>query len=118
LDSITDGTSNTLLAGEKQAPKAFYGQSAKWGDGAIYNGDWPRNFIRIGGPGNGTSTFPLGQGPNDTSGTFHCRFGSDHPGVCQFVCADGHVVVLNNSIDMNTLGLLCTISDGQVAPTP
>ena len=34
----------------KQAPKAFYGQSAKWGDGAIYNGDWPRNFIRIGGP--------------------------------------------------------------------
>jgi hypothetical protein len=89
------------------------------GDGAIYNGDYPRNFIRIGGPGNGTTaTFPLGQGPNDTSGTYHCRFGSYHPGVCQFVAADGHVLTLSNSIDMNTLGLLCTISDGQVVQTP
>jgi type II secretory pathway pseudopilin PulG len=126
LTTITDGTSNTLMVGEKHVPLVYFGYSGPVpgisgkpnGDGAIYNGDYPRNFIRIGGPGNGVATFPLGQGPTDTSGPYHCRFGSYHPGVCQFAAADGHVLTLSNSIDMTTLGLLCTISDGQVVQTP
>ena len=73
---------------------------------------FPRNFIRLAG----TPSFSLGQGPNDVSGPWHCRFGSYHPGLCQFVLADGHVTALNNSIDMNTLQALAVINDGQVVP--
>jgi prepilin-type processing-associated H-X9-DG protein len=116
LTSITDGTSNTLLVGERHVPQVYFGMSgtgpAPNGDGAIFNGDYPRNFTRIGGP----PSFSLGQGPNDTSGPYHCRFGSWHPGICQFVFADGHVASLNNSMDINTLGKLCVRNDGQVIP--
>jgi prepilin-type N-terminal cleavage/methylation domain-containing protein/prepilin-type processing-associated H-X9-DG protein len=116
LSSITDGTSNTLLVGERHVPVVYFGMSgtgpAPNGDGSIYNGDYPRNFTRIGG----LPSFSLGQGPNDTSGPYHCRFGSWHPGICQFVFADGHVASLNNDIDMTTLGLLCVRNDGQVVP--
>jgi prepilin-type N-terminal cleavage/methylation domain-containing protein/prepilin-type processing-associated H-X9-DG protein len=116
LNSITDGTSNTLLVGERHVPRVYFGMSgtgpAPNGDGSIYNGDYPRSFTRIGG----LPSFSLGQGPNDTSGPYHCRFGSWHPGICQFVFADGHVASLNNDIDMTTLGLLCVRNDGQVVP--
>ena len=47
---------------------------------------------------------------------FIARFGSYHPGICQFVFADGHTVQVSNSINITTLGLLCTINDGQVIP--
>jgi prepilin-type N-terminal cleavage/methylation domain-containing protein/prepilin-type processing-associated H-X9-DG protein len=120
LGSIIDGTSNTLLVGEKHVPRIYEGMSGPVpnltqqgnGDGSIYNGDYPRNFSRIGGP----PSFSLGQGPDDTSGPYHCRFGSWHPGVCQFVFADGHVQALSNSIDINTLVLLCVRNDGKVLP--
>ena len=59
-------------------------------------------------------SFALGQGPNDLSGPWHCRFGSYHPGICQFVFADGHVATISNTIDMPTLQALAVINDGQV----
>jgi prepilin-type N-terminal cleavage/methylation domain-containing protein/prepilin-type processing-associated H-X9-DG protein len=110
LASISDGTSNTLLAGEKHVPLSKFGQSGpSWGDGAIYNGDFPRNFCRIAGP----PSFSLGQSPDDLDGPWHCRFGSYHSGICQFVFADGHVGSLNNQIDLTTLQRLAVINDGQ-----
>ena len=119
LGSIIDGTSQTLLVGEKHVPQIYFGMGGTGtggtpnGDGAIFNGDYPRSFSRIGG---GTASFNLGQGPTDVSGPYHCKFGSWHPGICQFVFADGHVASLNNSIDYTTLGLLCVRNDGQVIP--
>jgi prepilin-type N-terminal cleavage/methylation domain-containing protein len=121
LLSITDGTSNTLLVGEKHVPIPYMGMSGPVpgltqtgnGDGAIWNGDYPRSFTRIGG---GSASFTLGQGPLDTSGPYHCRFGSWHPGICQFVYADGHVDSLSNEISWTTLGLLCVRNDGQTIP--
>ena len=47
---ITDGTSNTFLVGEKHAPMSMWGQGGtSYGDGSIYNGEFPRNFARIAG---------------------------------------------------------------------
>jgi prepilin-type N-terminal cleavage/methylation domain-containing protein/prepilin-type processing-associated H-X9-DG protein len=113
LKDITDGTSQTFLVGEKHSVRSKWGQSGpSWGEGAIWNGDFPRNFSRIAGQ----TQWHLGQGPDDLAGPWHCKFGSWHPGVCQFVFADGHVAALSNSLDMDTLQKLACRNDGQVIP--
>src|SRR4029077_17030909 len=58
LSSLTDGTSNTFLEGEKHVRTTTFGQSS--GDFADNNGgpDVPRNAARCGGPG-----FPLAKEP-------------------------------------------------------
>ena len=111
LRDILDGTSCTFLVGEKHVPRSKYGQSGpSWGDGAIYNGDFPRNYNRIAG----LPKFNLGQGPKDLDGPWHCKFGSDHPGLCQFAFADGHVAPLKNSIPMTVLNRLAVRNDGEI----
>jgi prepilin-type N-terminal cleavage/methylation domain-containing protein/prepilin-type processing-associated H-X9-DG protein len=112
LKDITDGTSNTFLLGEKHSVLSRWGQSGMWGEGSIWNGDYPRNYTRIAGH----TLWNLGQGPYDATGPFHCKFGSWHPGICQFVFADGHVVALANSTDMTTLQILAVRNDGQATP--
>jgi len=111
LRDIVDGTSNTFLVGEKHVPRSKYGQSGpSWGDGAIFNGDFPRNYNRIAG----LPKFNLGQNPDDLDGPWHCKFGSYHPGICQFAFSDGHVAALKNSTNMNVLNLLAVRNDGQI----
>jgi len=113
LKSITDGTSQTFLIGEKHSVRTKWGQSGpSWGEGAIWNGDFPRNFSRIGGQ----TKWNLGQGPDDLVGPWHCKFGSWHPGVCQFLFADGRVATLSNALDMDTLQKLSCRNDGLVIP--
>jgi prepilin-type processing-associated H-X9-DG protein len=123
LASITDGTSNTLLIGEKYVRPAM-----RWGkneDRSIYNGQFARVFRRAAGAptvlGNPpVAPFPLVTDLTDSwvgstpiRETFQ-RFGSWHPGVCQFVFCDGSVKAVKNSVDDTTLGRLAERSDGQV----
>ncbi len=111
LRDILDGTSNTFLVGEKHVPLSKFGQSGpSWGDGCIDNGDFPRNYNRIAG----LPQFNLGQGPYDLVGPWHCKFGSYHPGICQFAFSDGHVAILKNSTSMQILNLLAVRNDGQI----
>lgn len=111
LRDITDGTSNTFLVGEKHVPLSKFGLGGpSWGDGCIYNGDFPRNYNRIAG----LPKFNLGQGLYDLDGPWHCKFGSYHPGVCQFAFSDGHVTALKNSTSMRFLNLLAVRNDGQI----
>jgi prepilin-type N-terminal cleavage/methylation domain-containing protein len=109
LRDVTDGTSQTFLVGEKHVPLSMFGQSGpSWGDGSIYNGDFPRNFSRIAGQ----PKFNLGTGPTDLTGPWHCKFGSYHIGICQFLFTDGHIVALSTSIDLNVLNRLAVRNDG------
>lgn len=109
LRDFLDGTSHTFLIGEKHVPRIKFGQSGpSWGDGAIYNGDFPRNFSRIAG----NPKFNLGLGPDDLDGPWHCKFGSYHPRVCQFVFTDGHLGTLSVDTDMNILNRLAVRNDG------
>ncbi len=111
LNSILDGTSNTFLVGEKHSVRSKWGQSGpSWGEGSIWNGDFARNFSRIAGQ----TKWNLGQGPEDLTGPWHCKFGSYHPKICQFLFADCHVKILQNSIDMDTLQKLACRNDGNV----
>jgi len=106
--AITDGLSNTALAGEKSLIKANIGiGGGNRGDGCIYNGDSEWNYSRVAGP-----SLALTNGPNDTTDTVAIRFGSWHSGVCVFVFCDGSVRTLRNSTDTTTLGNMCNRRDG------
>jgi prepilin-type N-terminal cleavage/methylation domain-containing protein len=103
ITQITDGTSNTLLLGEKHVQLGQFGNYNS-GDGAAYNGDHGTAFR---GAGAGLT---LARTPHDA---FSNRFGSYHIGVCQFVFCDGTVHAINISIDGTTLGYLAGRADNQ-----
>jgi prepilin-type N-terminal cleavage/methylation domain-containing protein/prepilin-type processing-associated H-X9-DG protein len=114
LSSIEDGTSTTFLIGEKHVPRGAFGR-LKAGDGPAFSGAWTSYTGRCAGIED-----PLAQGPNDllpsTSGdAFWARkFGSWHPGVCQFAFVDGSVKAVRNTIDTTNLRRLAVRDDGQV----
>jgi prepilin-type N-terminal cleavage/methylation domain-containing protein len=101
---VTDGLSNTLLVGEMHVPIGKLGQSPQ--DAFIYNGDKLYNFARIGGPTAPIASDLRGEGDNLV------RWGSWHPGYCQFAAADGSIRAISNGIDTETLGRLCNRADG------
>jgi prepilin-type processing-associated H-X9-DG protein len=105
LNKITDGTSNTLLFGEKHVPKDNWGEGG-W-DCSIYDGDSPSCSGRAAGPRS-----PLAQSLRDTG----WKYGSLHPTTCNFVFVDGSVHALPRSVSPIVLGLLANISDEQVIP--
>jgi len=102
--SITDGTSHTIIVGEKHVRPTRIGIAPE--DGAIYNGDHPGNFSRCGGPG-----YPLAKSPTDS---FQNNFGSYHVGGVNFVFADGSVRTFDTAISTDLLGRLTARNDGQV----
>jgi prepilin-type N-terminal cleavage/methylation domain-containing protein/prepilin-type processing-associated H-X9-DG protein len=123
MASLTDGTSNTLLIGEKYVrPQMRWGKNE---DRSVYNGQFARVFRRAAGAVVNPTTnpppapFPLVTDLNDMwvgqspiRETFQ-RFGSWHTGVCQFVFCDGSVRTVSNSVTDLTLGRLAERADGQ-----
>jgi hypothetical protein len=110
--SITDGTSNTLLIGEKHIrPSARDGMSE---DRSVFSGNNANNYSRLAGlDPDGVTQRPLVQDPNDgTSPDANLRFGGPHPGVCQFVLCDGSVKAIKTTIDLTTLTRLALRDDG------
>jgi prepilin-type N-terminal cleavage/methylation domain-containing protein len=104
---VTDGLSNTVFIGEKHIQ---LGQLRRVkGDRTIWNGDSADVFSRIGGPGKGLV--------GNLNTATNQRFGSWHPGVCQFVFGDGGVRALPVTIPEATISLLIQRNDGQVIPS-
>ncbi|TWT29441.1 DUF1559 domain-containing protein [Blastopirellula retiformator] len=101
---ITDGLSNTFLVGEKHVDQDNFGKTTA-GDGGAYNGDHGNSTRKAG------SGYGLARSIRDNSGAI---FGSYHPGICQFVFADGSVHNIPVTIDLTTLGNLAARNDGQV----
>ena len=102
LKSITDGTSKTFMVGEVTALRARACPT--------YNGD--NNGFVVAGPG-----YPIARSTSqmeqDDDYEFH-GFGSEHPGVCQFVFCDGSVHAIPVEISTVVLGYLVDRADGEV----
>jgi prepilin-type N-terminal cleavage/methylation domain-containing protein len=114
LLALTDGTSNTLLLGEKHVTKpglgVFDAATGAEQDFSIYSAQ-PGKWAYVTGRKAGAN-FPLALGPTTP---YANQFGSWHAGgVVQFALGDGSVRGLRASIAGSTLGLLAARDDGQV----
>jgi len=103
---ITDGSSNTALAGELQVSPEKLNTSPQ--NGPIYNGEDLSAFARIGGPG----VRILSAQEQEKSTNSILGFGSWHLGTSNFVYADGSTRAVDNDVDTVTLGQICNRSDG------
>jgi hypothetical protein len=114
LTTIPDGTSSTLLLGDKNVPLDAFGlykdaNGQKIGDSCIYNGNDQGVVTRVVGLGMELISNPLAHDTVPSSGSSYMRrFGSVHTGVCQFALADGHVHAFTTSTSGVILAALAT----------
>jgi prepilin-type N-terminal cleavage/methylation domain-containing protein/prepilin-type processing-associated H-X9-DG protein len=110
MTDVSDGLSNTILAGDKQCHPTVLGSSG--GDNEIWNNSgWDQDHVRFG------EAVPDSDAnhPDSTQPTFwSVRFGSSHPGGFNAVMGDGSVRFIRYGIDANSWMYLCLINDGQV----
>src|SRR5262245_35059469 len=117
--SITDGTSNTFLLGEKHVRKLNAAGTGRFvfgtaDDRTVYSENNHNNFRRFGGLGADGVVYSLAQYVDTASvqAVDNRKFGSRHTGVCQFVVCDGSVKPIPNNINITTLGRLANREDG------
>ncbi len=107
---ITDGTTNTFLVGEKHVHPDGFGYANYRGnwyyDNSTYNGDNLQSFARFAG-----TNHPIAMSPEEQ---LRVNFGSWHPGICQFVFADGRTQGVSVEIDLKILDALANRHDGEV----
>jgi prepilin-type N-terminal cleavage/methylation domain-containing protein/prepilin-type processing-associated H-X9-DG protein len=102
---ILDGTSNTLLAGDKRLNRSRLGQPDD--DDTGYASGFEDDVVRY-------TTRPPAPDYNAATGDGDMRFGSSHPTRFNAVFADGSVQTLSYAIDPLLFGYLGNVSDGQV----
>jgi prepilin-type N-terminal cleavage/methylation domain-containing protein/prepilin-type processing-associated H-X9-DG protein len=109
---VTDGLSKTTAIGEKHLPPETVSPSPETvdyhtGDTAFFAGDNPTTIFRA-------SSHGIAANAEDPDRE---KYGSVHPGVCQFAFLDGHVQGLSTDIEQRVLELLSTVGDGEVVDT-
>ncbi len=139
ITGITDGTSNTVMLGEKWLNPNRH--NADGGDNEnTMNAGWDQCVVRIGG---GTYSYPYNDGQPAVQGTAPTRtiprtpqpdrdapyvvsatgasvtiwnelFGSSHPGGCNFVLCDGSVRSVRFGINPTVFAGVCTRNGGEV----
>ena len=114
MATITDGTSNTLLFGDKQVRRTTVFGRAE--DRSVYTSSNLNNSRRFAGidRSDGSQYKLDGYTQAEITQMIDNRaFGSWHPGVVQFVFCDGSVHGLKRQIDLNVLGRLAERDDGE-----
>jgi prepilin-type N-terminal cleavage/methylation domain-containing protein len=111
LLSIGDGTSSTLLIGEKHVRPTEFGRESA-GDQAYYSGNGYDDAQRVAG-----GSYPLARDQFDGHSRRRDMFGGPHTGVVLFAMCDGSVRGIRTSIDTTNLSRLSRINDGQVIST-
>ena len=104
IHNVSDGLSNTFLAGERHVPMTRLGMLPD--DGSVYDGNSFHFASRVAGPG-----APLARTVNDLNAGIY-SFGSWHQDSCHFVMADGSVRGVSDQISTTVLGSLSNRHDG------
>lgn len=104
MADITDGTSNTILIGEKRMDLVNIGNYQS-DDNEGYSSGWDHDMIRL------SSIQPMPDTRNG-SGWGEERFGSSHPAVFHVLMADGTVRGLSYSITLTNFDNMGRINDG------
>ena len=108
---IRDGSSNTLLIGEK---RTALGRAAivSWNDDQGYISGWDPDNMR-------SSTFkPMPSYAGDDTANGDRHFGSAHPGAFNAVFCDGAVHNVSYNIDFDVFRFLCYREDGATVDVP
>jgi len=116
---ITDGTSNTIFAGEKRVNPDEYLTGTDPGDNlSMYTG-WDWNVIRFAGVDREVplEKTPFMASPDQAGFRQWQSWGSAHPGAFHVVLCDGSVASVSYDIDPVVLGNLCNRFDGLVSST-
>jgi len=106
LATISDGTANTLLIGEKRLDRRNY-FIGDWHDDCGWGDAWDPDVIRYTGQATGPNPRP------DAVGVSGYEFGSAHQTGINVVMADGSVRMINYAIDQNTFNALGTRNGGE-----
>jgi prepilin-type N-terminal cleavage/methylation domain-containing protein len=104
---IIDGTSQTLLLGEKRLNRAFLGQPQD-DDNEGYTAGWNEDTMAQTNRAPKPDFNGVGDGEK--------RFGSSHPGGFNAVLADGSIHTIRYTIDLTVFENLGNKSDGQPIP--
>ena len=120
IANVTDGTSNTLLIGEKAMDVVLYNTGSWWYDEPALSGG-TAGTSRAGSTGilfpdqvlppeahNGNEFFTQGTG----------AFGSPHPGVVQFALCDGSVRPIPTTTPAEVVKALLTCNGGEAVQMP
>jgi len=110
MTDISDGTSNTIMVGEKQIHFSVLGSAG--GDNEVWNNSgWDQDHVRFG------EAVPQSDDlhPTSASATFwSVRFGGPHPGGFNAALSDGSVRFIRYGISADNWRRLCLIRDGEV----
>jgi prepilin-type N-terminal cleavage/methylation domain-containing protein len=131
LGTITDGTTNTAMLGEKYWSKGEWTRDCcnnSRVDGSVFvqTGSWreymvTRNMRFALRPGNVEPQNGNGSTWNNPTHTGEARntgFGSPHPGIVLFALCDGSVRPLSQNINLFTQWRIADANDGQIAEIP
>ena len=105
IADITDGTSNTLLLGDRRLNLYFLGR-VQTDDDTGYASGWDQDIMRR------SDVTPLPDYSAPT-GNGDLRFGGSHTGVINIALADGSVRTLSYTVDRTTFKNLGNKADGQ-----
>lgn len=102
--SITSGTSNVLLIGEKYVDKLIAATRSDCNDDQGWTDGWDNDTVCVAQPSPGTTTTPQ---PDGTVGTCGTIFGGIHIGGMQAVLCDGSVRSVSFSVSPAAFLIFC-----------
>ena len=113
MSQIQDGTSKTILVGEKYVDPAAYADGSDGGDNEAALMGMGRDIVRWSRDENSASLPPM----QDRRGAQHANsFGSAHPGGFGAAFCDGSVRTISFDVDATAFQAVTGRNDGQAVP--